>query len=223
MRLLNSSAPSFQIHSLTALLSPAIDYIFVFNNSVQFLYDSTTLPFGSSAYIHSKGQNDEMCTGVAGMERYDGPCTLLESPDGWRRVIFPETNECCKFCNTTDYCGIVRPDWLQHGAAYQGKEIIAGMTCDGWMKQGGEQNYWYADAVTQQPCLYYEGYPTLPASSNYWRFIPSGFSRAPIPAAAFSPPAGCDALCKTGAATFRERLEDRHAAGIGGITRLPPQ
>ena len=34
----------------------------------------------------------------------------------------------------------------------------------GWMKVGGEQNYYYAEVETQQPCEYYEGYPTLPCT-----------------------------------------------------------
>ena len=69
-------------------------------------------------------------------------------------------------CNTTDDCGIVRPDWLQVNASYVGTATIAGMTCQGWVKQGGEQNYYYAEVGTGAPCLYYEGYPVLPLTSN---------------------------------------------------------
>lgn len=66
----------------------------------------------------------------------------------------------------------------------------------GWLKVGGEQNYWYAEVGTGNPCEYYEGYPTLPFTSNYWRFVPEGFSRTPIPASTFVPPAGCDGMCQ---------------------------
>ena len=63
---------------------------------------------------------------------------------------------------------------------------------------------------------YYEGYPTLPDTSNYWRFIPSRFSRAAIPYASFVVPEKCTAMCATSSSTYQERLEARFAAGVGG-------
>jgi len=88
-----------------------------------------------------------------GHTKGDEPCSLLASSDTWRYIIFPATGECCRACNTTDYCGIVRPDWLQENSTYVGRSTIAGLTCDGWMKEGGEQNFYFADVDTQQPCL----------------------------------------------------------------------
>jgi hypothetical protein len=143
-----------------------IDYIFVFNNSVVWKYDSSTTPVGSSVYMHSKGQNDELCTSVKGKERSDEPCTLLASTDGWRRVIFPESGLCCKFCNVSQFCGIVAPDWLQKESTYQGQKQIEGMTCDGWLKVGGEQNFYYADAASQQPCVSAHPRPNARATKN---------------------------------------------------------
>ena len=60
------------------------------------------------------------------------------------------------------------------------------------------------------------GYPTLPLTSNYWRFEPALFSRAPIPSAAFAVPAGCTSMCEMTSMTYRERLDARAARGIGG-------
>jgi hypothetical protein len=37
-----------------------IEYIFQFNNSVGWFYDSTTTPVGSSLYVHGEGQHDEL-------------------------------------------------------------------------------------------------------------------------------------------------------------------
>ena len=208
---------------LTAsLLSHSASWIFVFNNSVEWKYDSTTEPVGSSIYVHGKGQNDEMCTSIKGKERSDEPCTLLASTDGWRRIIFPESSQCCKYCNVSQYCGIVAPDWLQKDAMYQGQQQIAGMTCDGWLKIGGEHNFYYADAATQQPCEYYEGYPTLPASSNYWRFAPSLFNREKIAPSTFAPPPGCDTLCDVTTVPYSERIRARYEAGVGSITKRAP-
>lgn len=186
------------------------------NDTVHWMYDSTTLPVGSSLYAHSRGQNDEICTAVKGHETSEEPCILLMSTDKWRRVIYPDTGECCKVCNTGDYCGIVRPDWLQTNATYEGEQTIAGLDCEGFMKEGGEQNFYYAEKTTQQPCLYYEGYPILPATSNYWYFEPSLFSRAAIPASTFAPPAGCDSMCAMSETTYAQRLASRAAAGVGG-------
>jgi hypothetical protein len=140
-------------------------YVKKWFNQVQWYYDSTTKPVGSSLYEHGKGQYDEWCTSVVGHETSDAPCNLLASTDGWRRIIYPETGECCKACNVTEYCGIVAPWWLQQNATFQGYKTIAGMNCSGWMKQGGEENYYYSEVTTQQPCQYYEGYPTLPCES----------------------------------------------------------
>ena len=140
-------------------------YTYKWVNTVGWLYDSTTTPVGSSLYSHSKGQHDEICTGVKGHETTDEPCLLLASNDTWRYVIYPDSGECCRVCSTADDCGIVLPGWLQHNASYEGAETIAGLDCEGWMKQGGEQNYYYAEKTTQQPCLYYEGGRGLPPSA----------------------------------------------------------
>jgi len=131
------------------------------DNTVQFSYDSTTRPVGSSLYVHSKGQHDELCTSIVGKELSDEPCSLLASVDTWRYVIFPQSRQCCRYCNTTQYCGIIRPDWLTN-ATYQGTRDIGGYASNGWMKKGGEENYYWATADSRQwPVQYYEGYPTF--------------------------------------------------------------
>jgi hypothetical protein len=133
-------------------------YVYQFNNSVDWYYDSAAQApaVGQSLYVHSKGQHDEICTGVKGHEKSDEPCSLLASSDSWRYVIYPESGECCRFCNTTDYCGIVAPDWLQQNATFVNVQPFGSLSCDGWVKQGGEQNFYYADLITRQPCEYYE-------------------------------------------------------------------
>lgn len=202
-------SPPFWGPTWTAPFNQTITiYLKKWFNTVQWRYDSTTKPVGSSLYEHSKGQHDEWCTGVVGHETSDEPCNLLASTDGWRRIIYPLTGECCKACNVTDYCGIVAPWWLQQNSTFQGYKTIAGMNCSGWLKVGGEQNFYYAEVSTQQPCQYYEGYPTLPLTSNYWNFIPNEFNRDPIPSSVFAVPAGCDNMCKLTPA-LKHRLADR--------------
>jgi hypothetical protein len=80
---------------------------------------------------------------------------------------------------------------------------------------GGEQNYYYAELDTQQPCLFYEGYPVLPQTSNNWTFISSGFART-VPVGAFGVPAGCTDVCDVSGMSYKERLQARWRAGVGG-------
>ena len=53
----------------------------------------------------------------------------------------------------------------------KGTATIGGELCDGWMKLGGEQNYWYTTVASRgmpnarQPCQYFEGYPTFNVSA----------------------------------------------------------
>ena len=93
-------------------------------------------PFLLLARLFS-GQIDELCTSVRGHETDMSPCSLLATPDGWRRVIFPGGNgqrpSCCKFCNITDYCGIVAPDWLRRGSAqFLGNVTFGSRVCNHW-------------------------------------------------------------------------------------------
>lgn len=179
-------------------------------NEVQFMYDSTTKPVGQSLYIHSSGQHDELCTSIKGKEGSEEPCTLLASNDLWRYVIFPESQLCCRYCNTSQYCGIIRPDWLQQNATYQGTKAFSGTTCYGWLKIGGEQNYYYATA-DGTPCQYYEGYPTFNVGNNTWNFNLSSFSRAPIPGSTFAVPSnmGCEQQCQITDMPYEQRLAMR--------------
>ena len=119
--------------------------------------------------MHGAGQIDEWCTGVRPMDTQ--PCSLLAAGDGWRYVIFPQATSgtrCCRACDVADYCGIVRPDWLKDNSTYEGtREYGGGLgTCGGWMKQGGEENWWWATLADGAPCQYYEGYPTFQDGSN---------------------------------------------------------
>jgi len=202
-------SPPFWGPFWTATFNQTITYSAgVFNDFVVWHYDSTTKPVGSSLYEYGKGQHDELCTSVSGFETSDEPCHLLASVDTWRYIIFPESQFCCRACSTSDYCGIVRPDWLQENATYVDRQVIDGLTCDGWVKVGGEQNFYYSEINTQQPCLYYEGYPVLPKTSNYWRFNSGNFSRDPIPSSVFAIPSwGCNKMCPQSLLSYEERLQ----------------
>ena len=174
---------------------------FEFDNYVDFFYDATTTPVGSSLSAHHQGQHDEICTGVQGKYFSEEPCSLLDSADGWLYVVYPQSKTCCRACNTTAFCGIIASNWLQDNATYVGTSTIRGVDCDGWVKVGGEQNFWYTtvasrnDKFARQPCQYDEGYPTFDKGSNYcgskaiapsahqsaWPLYPHRRPRAPFP------------------------------------------
>lgn len=179
-------------------------------NTVGFWYDSTTQPVGQSVYVHSKGQHDELCTSIKGKENSDEPCTLLASNDTWRYVIFPTSTPpvCCRYCNTSEYCGIISPNWLKQNSTYQGTRQFGSQTCYGWMKEGGEQNYYWVTA-DDVPCQYYEGYPTFGVGNNTWNFDMSQYSPGPVHGSVFDVPTGmgCDAMCETSDLTYEQRLQ----------------
>jgi hypothetical protein len=194
-------------HASISLPSLRISF---FVDQVTWFYDSTTIPYGSSIYAHSAGQRDEICTGVKGHESGNEPCSLLAAADGWRYAIFPETKTCCRVCNVSSYCGIVSPGWLQTNASYQGEKDFpqadgSTVKCYGWVKQGGEQNFWFATA-TGLPCQYYEGYPSFAVGNNTWNFSPNAVVRS-VPAGVFDVPTGCSAMCD-----LSEHQKPGHAA-----------
>jgi len=144
---------------------------------------------------HGKGQFDEMCRSIRGKQYSDEACTFLVALDGWRYVLFPGEKSCCKYCNTSVGCGIIKKDWLK-GATYQGQMRVDGQVCDGWMKKGGEENYFYATTGSvQKPCLYYEGYPTLERGVNMWNYSIAEYKEGPQDPSFFKVPSTCTKMC----------------------------
>merc|ERR1719273_2798162 len=80
---------------------------------------------------HGKGQFDELCRSIKGKEFSDEECSFLVAKDGWRYLLFPNDNSCCRYCHADHGCGMIRKDWL-HGSAYVGEMNVGGTLCDGW-------------------------------------------------------------------------------------------
>jgi hypothetical protein len=203
---------------MTAPFNQTITYMgFQWKNHVDFYYDSTTQPVGSSLSAHSQGQNDEVCTDVKAKAHSEEPCSLIDHIDGWLYVYYPQSSFCCRACNTTDYCGIISSTWLQNDAIYQGTQTFSGIQADGWMKQGGEQNYYFTTVASRNdknrrvPVVYYEGYPTFSTGNNTWVFDINAYSNDPIPLSTFNIPQnmGCESMCELTGKTFEERLWNR--------------
>lgn len=185
--------PHFQVP-----INQTITYLGVVHNfQTMMYYDTTTKPYGSSLYVHGKGQFDELCRDVKPLS--DEPCNLLASPNGWRYVFFPGSKYCCRACNATHGCGIISPDWLVHNSSYVGQRTINGHTCDGWEKTGSEQNFYFATAdADRKPCEYYEGYPTFNVGKNEWLYNTSAYNPGPVDPAVFDLPTWattCTLMC----------------------------
>eukprot|EP01064_Diplonema_japonicum_P038058 TRINITY_DN9104_c1_g1_i1.p1 TRINITY_DN9104_c1_g1~~TRINITY_DN9104_c1_g1_i1.p1 ORF type:complete len:208 (+),score=30.42 TRINITY_DN9104_c1_g1_i1:234-857(+) len=161
---------------------------------MMFYYDAVNKV---SRQDHGQGQRDEMCRSIAGKEFSEEPCSNFVAPDGWRYLYFhADKDSCCRYCNTSFGCGVIRRDWLS-GAAYQGQLTIGGRVCDGWLQGGNEANYYYATAdAAQQPCLYYEGYPTFKRGTNMWKYSYAGYKVGPQDPSLFQPWASCNKHCR---------------------------
>ncbi len=73
----------------------------------------------------------------------DTPCSHFVV-DSKRYLNFPEKNYCCYCCDSTQGCGILKPDWLT-GAAFVGYESDAqGQSYEKWNKKGLQDNFYYA-------------------------------------------------------------------------------
>jgi len=205
-----------------------INGLYEWDDYVDFYYDSTTTPVGSSLSVHSRGQHDELCTAVSGKGLSDEPCSLLDAADGWLYLVFPASNQCCRACNTTQFCGIISPTWLQSNATYEGVRMLGGVAADLYLKVGGEDNYYAVSVVSRgsplarQPVNYFEGYPTFADGLNAWNFTLSAYSTAPIPSSTFAVPAGmgCETDCVLTTDSYAERLRARAAAGLRGLRRV---
>eukprot|EP01060_Flectonema_neradi_P003888 TRINITY_DN12537_c0_g1_i1.p1 TRINITY_DN12537_c0_g1~~TRINITY_DN12537_c0_g1_i1.p1 ORF type:complete len:210 (+),score=42.69 TRINITY_DN12537_c0_g1_i1:58-687(+) len=163
-----------------------------FNNTFWYYYDAIN---NVSRTDHGKGQMDELCRSIKGKKNSDEPCTMIVAKDGWRYIQFPEESSCCKYCNVSSGCGIIKKDWLK-GAAYQGQKTIQGRLCNGWMQQGGEKNYYYATAdAAQDPCEYYEGYPTFLNGINIWMYSTTQYKTGPQDPKLFEVPSTCTSMC----------------------------
>eukprot|EP01064_Diplonema_japonicum_P032900 TRINITY_DN6318_c0_g1_i1.p2 TRINITY_DN6318_c0_g1~~TRINITY_DN6318_c0_g1_i1.p2 ORF type:complete len:210 (+),score=58.91 TRINITY_DN6318_c0_g1_i1:38-667(+) len=164
------------------------------NSMFMYYYDAVN---NVSRTDHGKGQYDEMCRSIIGKEFSDEACSFFVALDGWRYLYFPADKEasCCKYCNKTEGCGIIKKNWLD-GATYQGQLTIEGHVCNGWLKMGGEQNFYYATAdAAQQPCLYYEGYPTLQRGINMWNYSFTEYIVGKQDPSLFQPWPSCDKPC----------------------------
>ena len=166
--------------------------IHTYNSTFWYYYDAVN---GVSRTDHGRGQADELCRSVRGKELSDQPCTMIVNKDGWRYIIFPEESSCCRYCNAEHGCGIVRRDWLRN-STYVGQKTIRGRLCDGWVVKGTEVNYYYATAdAAQEPCEFYEGYPSLKVGINIWSYSTTQYKTGPQDPKLFEVPSDCTSKC----------------------------
>jgi len=71
------------------------------------------------------------------------PCSQIVV-DSKRYLYYPEKNYCCYCCNSTQGCGLLKPDWLT-GATFIGYESdAAGNSYEKWDQKGLQDNFYYS-------------------------------------------------------------------------------
>jgi len=132
------------------------------------------------------GSLDHLCSAY----HNNTPCTELAAA-GWRWLVWPKLQHCCKCCTIAEGCGPLNPTWLQNASghlSYKGIESIphgsSEQKCMKWDYEGlGGYNYYYEQLPEGRkpglPCairgINYMQYPNQP-SDDYYVFNQSTFS-----------------------------------------------
>lgn len=119
--------------------------------------------------------------------------------DGWMRVYFPSDGFCCKLCNASTGCGVLRNDWLAlAGATYTGESDVRGRRCERWSAQGAVAlDEWLGvEGDPAVPCEYHERF-TFPGGTVDHSLVFDVDSYQPGVAAedVMTPPRDCERRC----------------------------
>ncbi|KAJ3448871.1 hypothetical protein M0813_27791 [Anaeramoeba flamelloides] len=142
-----------------------------------------------------KSQKDSFCSTVYPT---DEKCIQVVK-DSWRYIYVPnyEGGKCCKCCNTTMGCGIMKNNWLD-GATYIGHEKWNGTDCIGWEQKGNQNNYYFVQSnvypTLQIPCAIRINSTQV---DEKYIFNRTKFDRSPLDPKVFDViPENCNQLCK---------------------------
>merc|ERR1712228_332582 len=78
------------------------------SNLVVYYYD---FPNRQARNDYSPGHQNPFCLAEYASSN-DEPCTHLIANDGWRYLLFPQSKNGCRCCNTSMGCGMLKPDWV---------------------------------------------------------------------------------------------------------------
>ncbi|KAJ6255550.1 hypothetical protein M0813_11426 [Anaeramoeba flamelloides] len=120
--------------------------------------------------------------------------------NGWRYLYYPDYlgGKCCKCCNETMGCGILKNDWME-GAEYLGHRHFNGTDCIGWLQNGVDKNFYYVQSdvypTLQIPCFLEMNNTKSDQIITYNRRL---YNPSPISPSVFDilPENKCETFCK---------------------------
>tara|TARA_B110001452_G_scaffold241967_1_gene224468 strand:+ start:1600 stop:2286 length:687 start_codon:yes stop_codon:yes gene_type:complete len=189
---------------------PAYDFVYEYNS-----------PANVSRYELSSGQHDEMCEGqFIGVASYQ-PCNITHATDGWSYVEID--GGCCQ-CSRL---GIVKSDWLEHGAnppVYLGRRVINGVNASGWQEAGisaSDNTYFAAAGLSATPDAPVQFYEHKQVKLKTWDFDLRTYERSPTFAPGrFDPPAGCNTKCRGSICRYSALWCSWMCGGVGEFLSL---
>mmetsp|Transcript_39627 Transcript_39627/g.117912 ORF Transcript_39627/g.117912 Transcript_39627/m.117912 type:complete len:244 (-) Transcript_39627:443-1174(-) len=94
------------------------------------------------------GRGDQYCGSIHSLDVT--PCTQIVT-GGFRYIVFPEHDECCRCCGDDQGCGVIDARWLSGGDVhYQTTEVRNGVRAYKWVKEGVKNIYYWATADARQ-------------------------------------------------------------------------
>lgn len=110
---------------------------------------------GFARMDRNDGSNDRFCSNGNNLMTRKGKqvgsksnaafCSLLNR-DGWRYILQPMQLRCCKCCNVSSGCGILKPDWLVSSKATF-NSTVSNFTNGAWT---GPANIFQTQGVVQE-------------------------------------------------------------------------
>ncbi|XP_063717745.1 uncharacterized protein LOC134844859 [Symsagittifera roscoffensis] len=106
-----------------------------------YIYDWTNLKYSIE---RENGRHDIFCQ--AEYPNTDTPCSHI-IVGGNRFLSYPDMNDCCYCCDSSEGCGLLKPDWLSD-ATFQGTFFVhlnngSYANTYKWKKDGNEANFYY--------------------------------------------------------------------------------
>ncbi|KAG1663607.1 hypothetical protein FOA52_009706 [Chlamydomonas sp. UWO 241] len=147
---------------------------------------------GVEVVTRADGRGDRFCGSIHSLD--PTPCTNIVT-GGYRYIVFPELNECCRCCSIEAGCGVTSHNWLAGSdVKYLGTEKKNGLSTNKWVKQGLKPLYYWATADDTQTPVEIDESALWP--KRYFTFhVDSFVAGEPIPPELLEVPANCSDKC----------------------------
>ncbi|KAG1671636.1 hypothetical protein FOA52_006867 [Chlamydomonas sp. UWO 241] len=105
---------------------------------------------GVEVMMRDDGRGDRFCGSIHSV---DATLCVNIVTEGYRYIIFPDLDECCRCCSFEAGCGVIPGDWLSgDDVKFMGTEEKNGLSTNKWAKEGLKPvYYWATDDDAQTP------------------------------------------------------------------------